>query len=509
MTKRSFAKKIKFATILLALTMVLGVFIGCSRPDNDGHVVSDQINVVDGIYHEVYIEHGLTDSDKGLVVGIHPSAMKILKNADSVYDGENELAVINGRVKGLTGKTLGSENNILTINKGSKEYTLKYMYVTRAISNVNDLSLNRDQFPSAPWINGETQKYTPYIFEMPISSRTSKVPTLKIPGYFVLTADIDIGGIAYNGPGQAMPNTIKAGHAELRHPTGSYSSDVGFTGTFDGRGHTLKNFTSWQGGMFGYINGGTIKNLALVGACNYWQGQDKSIFADLSKDAHFENIYVSLKQQKTDNGGVGTGQDSDGYGWARERWAPLFSKGTIHVKNCVLESFALDGQQQNNTNYIQFLNSTVGSTYENVHCVGSAPLAVTNNYSLPSDFEEGVKLMITEKELEEFIEEQGDITYGDTIFINNSFVARDKYYYVMEAIKPLIENRNPNANTDEINLVQAPAGVERYAGGLTKEITINKFYNAMKNDTASVQAFMNTGCWSYDATTGALTWKNI
>ena len=175
----------------------------------------------------------------------------------------------------------------------------------------------------------------------------------------------------------------------------------------------------------------------------------------------------------------------------------------------MLESFALDGQQQNNTNYIQFLNSTVGSTYENVHCVGSAPLAVTNNYSLPSDFEEGVKLMITEKELEEFIEEQGDITYGDTIFINNSFVARDKYYYVMEAIKPLIENRNPNANTDEINLVQAPAGVERYAGGLTKEITINKFYNAMKNDSTSVQAFMNTGCWNYDATTGALTWKNI
>ncbi len=503
MKKSIFAKNIKFATILLALTMLLSVFVGCSNPDNDGHVVGSQINVVDGVYHEVYIEHGLTDSDKGLVVGLHPSAMKILTSASAIYDGNNELAVINGRVKGITGKVLGSENNILTIVKGSKEYTLEYMYVTRAISNVNDLSLNRDQFPSAPWINGETAKYTPYIFEMPIASRSNKVPTLKISGYYVLASDVDLGGTIGGDYNTGQQNVIKAGHAEFKHPT----TDTGFTGTFDGRGHTLKNFTTWQGGMFGYINGGTIKNLALVGACNYWQGQDKSIFADLSKDAHFENIYVSIKQQKNDNGGVGTGQDSDGWGWSRERWAPLFSKGTIHVKNCVLESFALDGQQQNNTNYIQFLSSTVGSTYENVHCVGSAPLAITGNYT-SQDFEDGVNIMITQKELEEFIEEQGDITYGDTIFINNSFVARDKYYYVMEAIKPLIENRNPNANTDEINLVQAPAGVERYAGGLTKEITINKFYNAMKNDSASVQAFMNTGCWNYDATTGALTWKN-
>lgn len=504
MKKSIFAKNIKFATILLALTMLLSVFVGCSSPDNNGHVVSTQINVVDGVYHEVYIEHGLTDSDKGLVVGLHPSAMKILTSASAVYDGNNELAVINGRVKGITGKVLGSENNILTIVKGSKEYTLEYMYVTRAISNVNDLSINRDQFPSAPWINGETAKYMPYIFEMPRTATSPRYPTLKITGYYVLTADIDIGGTIGGEHNLGQQNVIKAGHAELREPTGS-AADVGFQGTFDGRGHTLKNFTTWQGGMFGYINGGTIKNLAVIGACNYWQGQDKSIFADLSKDAHFENLYVTIKQQKNDNGGVH--QNSDGYGWTRERWAPIFSKGTIHVKNCVLESFALDKEQTNNTNYMQFLGISAASTYENVHCIGSAPLAIASNYT-SQDFEKGVKIMITEKELEEFIEEQGDIRYGDNISISNSFVAMDKYYYVMDAIKPLVLDRNPSADTDFIYLVQAPAGVERYAGGLTKEITINKFYNAMKNDSASVQKFMNTGCWNYDETTGALTWKN-
>ncbi len=510
MTKSSFGKKIKFAVILLVLTMLLGVFAGCFKPSDSNNVVGDQINVVDDVYHEVYIEQGITDSDKGLVVGLHPAAMNVLTSADAVYDGEDELAVINGRVKGLTGKVLGSENNILTIVKGSKEYTLKYMYVTRAISTVNDLSENRDQFPSATWINPSQHpegynKYTPYIFEMPRTATSPRYPTLKITGYYVLTADIDIGGTIGGEYNLGQQNVIKAGHAEFREPTGS-AADVGFQGTFDGRGHTLKNFTTWQGGMFGYINGGTIKNLAVIGACNYWQGQDKSIFADLSKDARFENIYVTIKQQKNDNGGVH--QNSDGYGWARERWAPIFSKGTIHVKNCILESFALDKEQTKNTNYMQFLSTSAGSTYENVHCIGSAPLAIASNYT-SQDFEEGVKIMITEKELEEFIEERGEIMYGDTISIDNSSIARDKYYYVMDAIKPLVLDRNPSARTDEIYFVQAPAGVERYAGGLTKEITIGKFYTAMKTDSVSVQAFMDTGCWNFDSATGALTWKNI
>ena len=512
MTRISFTKKFKLVTFLLVITMLLSAFAGCSKPEGDGHVVNAQINIVDDIYHEVYIEEGITDNDNGLVVGLHPSAEKILYSADAIYDGSKQLYVINNRLKGLTDKILGSENNELRIVKGSNEYTLKYMYVTRAIRNVNDFSDTRDRFPSATWINPNAfpegyGKYTPYIFEMPVVAKT-KIPNLKISGYYVLANDVDLGGTIGGTYNQGQKNVIRAGHAELKIPSGNYNTDVGFQGTFDGRGHILSNLTTWLGGMFGYINGGTIKNLALVGACNYWQGQDKNIFADVSKNAKFENLYVLLKQQKNDNGGVGPGQDSDGYGWARERFAPLFSKGTIHVKNCVLESFVLDEQQTKNCNNMQFLNIESGSTYENVHCIGSSPLAIVGNYQAQA-FEDGVRIMITEKELEEFCEELGDTQYGDVIAYTDSATAYDKYYYVMDAIKPLVENRNPSANPEEIVFVQALAGVERYAGGLTKEITIKKFYNAMKNDSTSVQKFIDTGCWNFDATTGALTWKNL
>ena len=487
-------------------------FAGCKTPDNnDGEdtppaqsVVGSQINYVDDVYHEVYIEQGITDSDKGLVVGLHSDAMEILMSADKIYDGETEIYLVNDRIKGLTGKTLGSEDNELKIIKGDKEYTLKYMYVTRAIRNANDLSIDRDAFPTAV-SNYVAEKHSTYIFEMPVAGKVAaqRIPTLKIDGYYVLAENVDLGGTVDGAYNQNHKNVLQAGHYELKYPTGNYNTDVGFTGTFDGRGHKLENLTTWGAGMFGYINGGTIKNLALIGACNYWQGQHKNIFADISKDANFENLYVVLKQQKYDNGGVEPGQDSDGWGYGREYWAPLFSKGTIHVKDCVLESFILEGEHTKNTNYMQFLNTDVASTYENVHCIGSSPLAITSY-----NFSEGVKLMITEKELAEFSEEFEEITYGSIVALSNSSVAFDKFYYVMLAIKPLIENRDPRASTEEIYLVQAPAGVERYSGSFIQEKDLSNFYNAMKNNSTAVNAFMDTGCWNFDSATGALTWKN-
>ncbi len=506
MARSNFTKKIKFLTLFLVISLLFGTFAGCKKmPTVDNHVVGDIINYVDDIYHEVYIEQGMTDNDKGLVVGLHNSAMKILKNADVIYDGATEVGFVGGRIMGLPNKVLGSTNNTLTIVKGEKEYTLKYMYVTRAIRNVNDLSLNRDEFPTPPLYN-RAEKHSDYIFEMPVASTSSaqRIPTLKIEGYYVLAANIDLGGTVDGNHNQNHKNVIHSGHQGLKSPTGNYNTEVGFTGTFDGRGHKLENLTTWGAGMFGYINGGTIKNLALIGACNYWQGQDKSIFADISKNAKFENLYVLLKQQKYDNGGVEQGQDVDGWGYAREYWAPLFSKGTIHVKDCVLESFILEGEKTKNTNYMQFLNTDTGSTYENVHCIGSSPLAIAEY-----DFSDGVKLMVTEKEIEEFGEELGYIEYGEIFSYKNSTTAYDKFNYIMDAIKPLIENRDPRASTEDICLVQAPAGVERYAGGFKPSIVVEKFYNAMKNDSDAVEAFMDTGCWNYDATTGALTWKNI
>ncbi len=504
MAKIRFTKKFKLVTFLLSILMLLVSFAGCTPPVDPqepggpvADVVGSQINYVNNVYHEVYVEEGLTESDKGLVVGLHDSAMEILSSADKIYDGSKEVFLINGRIKGLNTKALGSENNFLTIEKGGEEYTLKYMYVTRAIRTVNDLSENRDQFPTAAWINPSQHpeglsKYTPYIFEMDMESlnySAGRWPTIEVSGYYVLAADIDIGGTAYGTvPGNKVDNVIKAGHSDYR-PNAAFlkKTDVGFTGTFDGRGHKLENISTWKGGLFGYINGGTIKNTAFIGACNYWQNPDSHIFADYLNNASFENLYVTLKQQGLDNGSYNPNNPGGTYYY--EYWCNIFGDGTLNAKNCVLESFILEGEATKNTNNMQFLNISSASTYQNVHCVGSSPLGITSY-----DFSDGVKVMVTEKELVEF-----ERDYGDVFPALQDSVGWTKYYHLMTAVNESVDRDN-GEKIEDVHLVPAPSGVEKYD-------TIALFNKAMKNEQDSIQAFMDTGCWNYDATTGALTWK--
>ena len=458
--------------------------------------INPNLNIVNGIYREVYIEEGITASDKGLVVGLSDDAREILTRANAIYDGSKLVTFVDGKIVGLTDKTLGSEGNVLRIIKGEKEYTLEYMYVTRAIRHVNDFSINRNAFPTTVWYN-IAEKHSTYIFEMPMVSTSVKIPTLKIEGYYVLANDIDVGGLSYDHPGQKMGNVLRAGHAELKYPSGSYSTDVGFQGTFDGRGHTMENFTSWQGGMFGYINGGTLKNIAFVNACNYWQQANKNLFADLAKDAYFENIYVQMRAQDCDQG-------SGGY---YEYWANLFARGTIHAKNCVLESFILDGYAQNNTNYVQFLNMDSGSTYENVHCVGTSPLAIMSN-----SYSSGVKLAITEKEMQAFEGKE----YGIGFNYEEDAEAYLKYHSVMTAINNIVVS-NKKAYEEAGNMDQYDELLRQSKNivlvklektGVDKYDSIDEFKAGIKANATAKQAFMDTGCWTYNEMTGLLEWKN-
>ena len=477
MAKIGFTKKIRFVTFILAITMFLVAFSGCKNPLKNNHVVGNQINVVDNVYHEVYIEEGYISNDNGNVIGLHDEARKILDNADAIYDGAKEVYLISGQIKGLENKVLGSEGNVLRIVKGNKEYTLEYMYVTRAIRNVNDLSVGRNAFPTMP-SNYVLEKNGDYIFGLDIMSKeytgNVRVPTIKVEGYYVLADDIDVQSTAFMAPNDKVKNVIKAGYADYR-PSSAFlqRTDVGFLGTFDGRGHTIKNLTSWQGGIFGYINGGTIKNTAFINVCNYWQGANKNIFADYSVNAHFENLYVKLRAQGSDNG-------------TEEFWSNFFSKGTVHVKDCVLESFILDKEAVNNTNYLQFLNKSSSSTYENVHCVGSSPLSVVSIYDYYGD--KVVKLDVTEKEMMEF----DGRDYGEILSEDGDSIVYKKFHSVLYAL-----------DLKFVELVElTKTGVEKYD-------TIDKFMAEMKNNSTSVQSFVETGCWNFDSTTGALTWKNI
>lgn len=81
-------------------------------------------------------------------------------------------------------------------------------------------------------------------------------------GYYILNDDIQAqDGYEFTGGNYHAANPW-IGNGDLD----TIQTNGGFRGTFDGRGHTLSGFEFGIGGIFGDLNGATVKNLNVLGA---------------------------------------------------------------------------------------------------------------------------------------------------------------------------------------------------------------------------------------------------
>ena len=84
-----------------------------------------------------------------------------------------------------------------------------------------------------------------------------------LSGSYVLTADIDLNGCEWAPLGVFVPGTDENGQ-----PTELPDPECAFTGTFDGNGHTISNFTVSQGeaytaGLFGCLANASVSDLTV------------------------------------------------------------------------------------------------------------------------------------------------------------------------------------------------------------------------------------------------------
>ena len=82
----------------------------------------------------------------------------------------------------------------------------------------------------------------------------------NLAGSYVLTADIDLGGEEWTPLGSFVQMSTEGEEAEMPDPA------YAFTGTFDGQGHTISNYTvndpeGWAMGLFGCIANAQVANL--------------------------------------------------------------------------------------------------------------------------------------------------------------------------------------------------------------------------------------------------------
>lgn len=85
-------------------------------------------------------------------------------------------------------------------------------------------------------------------------------------GYYILNDDIQAqDGYEFTGGSYSItmdPDDVWIGNPDLD----TIQTNGGFRGTFDGRGHTLSGFEFGIGGIFGDLNGATVKDLNVLGA---------------------------------------------------------------------------------------------------------------------------------------------------------------------------------------------------------------------------------------------------
>jgi len=177
--------------------------------------------------------------------------------------------------------------------------------------------------------------------------------TDKFGGYYVLGNDIDATGYS--------PVAHDASIANLTSSTIS-----GLTGTFDGNGHSIINFTSTTGqyGLFGRVFNGTIKNLAFKNAVLNTGKNTETLFATYATGVNMENVYVDLALNSSGNfiGGL---------------FFDMTNNYTNTIKNCVFKVTAATPTCNFYKGSLigQTANVPDSSKWENVYMISSLELA--------------------------------------------------------------------------------------------------------------------------------------
>lgn len=103
-------------------------------------------------------------------------------------------------------------------------------------------------------------------------------------GYYLLANDLDCTGVDY-------PASTRV----LGRGASSVEQRCGFVGTFDGQGHTIKNFKTPKEGLFLVLGfGSVVKNVAFVDAIlDVAHGNDRFVLATYCYGAEISNVYIN------------------------------------------------------------------------------------------------------------------------------------------------------------------------------------------------------------------------
>lgn len=158
----------------------------------------------------------------------------------------------------------------------------------------------------------------------------------NVEGYFFMTKDIDFSTYDFNGDGQLnygdALHSVDAGSGMLTDVR-SNGKKGGFTGVFDGNGHSIDGYRMGQSwGFMASASNATLKNVGFTNVDTYgWRGVMFCWWAGNSTyPVYIENVYVSFN----------TGDMNNGTGYNKKSFFTLFNSqrsGHVRVNGLVVD----------------------------------------------------------------------------------------------------------------------------------------------------------------------------
>ena len=160
------------------------------------------------------------------------------------------------------------------VEVSGKDWTLTYIYV-----EIGE-SFFKINLSAAELIIDQATDLSVFKFQQPVTFNYDKITFVAgdfyMDGYYVLADDIDATGYYHDHKTNATAGSAETGFKRWGWEGGTFietngsatwgqidgKAHYGLTGTFDGQGHTISNLTTDFDGLFGVVQGGTIKNVA-------------------------------------------------------------------------------------------------------------------------------------------------------------------------------------------------------------------------------------------------------
>ena len=249
----------------------------------------------------------------------------------ALYDGVQKIGV-NKDLTATDFTALGATKQLLAFDSDNKIYEVTAQYVTKAIKDLTDLQ------SAFKITSGRVVDFDAYNKQIEINN--------SFNGYYALANDITAND------SDAMHRVLSDGVlTNIFEKFNFFPNRVpyftgGLTGTFDGNGHTITNLKIGDCGLFGIVNGGTIKNVGLKNVSLYagYYGAKCTLGASMH-NATLENVYISTsgiddKQLKEDGTTVAIGDANS------KRALLTILMGTVEMNNCVFECGPIEGKEK-------------------------------------------------------------------------------------------------------------------------------------------------------------------